>query len=120
GSLAEHAGTLKQLNGLGAGIFIAVNETDGHGRKRENIKQVRAVTLDLDGEPLDPVRQCALKPHIFVESSPGRYHCYWRVRGLAVDQFEDVQRAIAKRFDGDPAIQADASRPAARVLSLQA
>src|SRR5262249_47548733 len=104
GSLAEHTDTLQHLNGLGAGIFIAVNQTDGQGRKRENIKRVRAVTLDLDGEPLDPVKLCVLKPHIIVESSPGRYHCYWRVKGLAIDQFEDVQRAIAKRFDGDPAI----------------
>ena len=104
GSLAEHADTLKHLNRLGAGTFVAVNETDGQGRKRENIKSVRAVTLDLDGQPLDPVKQCALKPHVIVESSPGRYHCYWRVKGLALDQFEDVQRAIAKRLDGDPDI----------------
>ena len=104
GSLAEHANELVRLNRLGAGTFVAVNETDGQGRKRENIKRVRAVTLDLDGASLDPVEQCALKPHIIVESSPGRYHCYWRVKGLALDQFEDVQRAIAKRFDGDPQI----------------
>src|SRR5262249_20938197 len=25
-------------------------------------------------------------------------------KGLAIDQFEDVQRAIAKRLDGDPAV----------------
>jgi len=104
GSLAEHANELVRLNGLGAGIFVAVNQTDGQGRKRGNIKRVRAVTLDLDGGPLDPVKQCTLKPHIIVESSPGRYHCYWRVKDLVVDQFEDVQRAIAKRFDGDAAI----------------
>jgi putative DNA primase/helicase len=104
GSLAEHANQLVRLNRLGAGIFVAVNRTDGHGRKRENITRVRAVTLDLDGASLDRVKQCTLKPHIIAESSPGRYHCYWRVRGLPLDQFEDVQRAIAKRFGGDPAI----------------
>jgi putative DNA primase/helicase len=104
GSLAKHAATLQHLNDRGAGVFVAVNQTDGQGRKRENIKQIRAVTLDLDGEPLDPVKQCALKPHIIVESSPGRYHCYWRVKGLALELFEDVQRAVAKRFDGDPEI----------------
>src|SRR6516162_4190982 len=49
GSLAEHANELVRLNRLGAGTFVAVNETDGQGRKRENIKRVRAVTLDLDG-----------------------------------------------------------------------
>jgi putative DNA primase/helicase len=45
-----------------------------------------------------------LKPHVIVETSPGRYHAHWRVEGLPLGQFVGVQRAIAKRFDGDPAI----------------
>jgi RepB DNA-primase from phage plasmid len=104
GSFEEHQKQLAQLNGLGAGVFVSLNETNLTGRKRENIKRVRAVCLDLDGAPLDPVKQCTLKPHVIVETSPGRYHVYWRVRGLALDDFEDVQRAIAKRFDGDPSV----------------
>jgi putative DNA primase/helicase len=40
-----------------------------------------------------------------VESSPGHYHAYWCVsKGFPLDKFEDVQRAIAKRFDGDAAV----------------
>jgi putative DNA primase/helicase len=104
GRLDEHADQLAQLNRLGAGVFVNLNQTDGKGRKRENIKRVRAVSADLDGAPLDPVMQCALKPHIVIESSPGRYHVYLLVKGLPPDQFEDTQRAIAKRFDGDPGI----------------
>jgi putative DNA primase/helicase len=104
GTLPEHAVRLIHLNRLGAGIFVAVNQTDGTGRKRDNIKRVRAVTADLDGAPLEPVRRCGLKPHVIVESSADRYHVYWLVKGLALDQFEDEQRAIAKRFDGDPEI----------------
>ena len=104
GTLDEHADALSGLNKLGAGIFVSVNQTDGRGRKRDNITSVRAVTLDLDGEPLDPVRQCPLKPHIIVESSPGRFHAYWRVESLSLDQYEGIQRAIAQRFDGDPAV----------------
>jgi hypothetical protein len=104
GDLAEHADELTNLNYWGAGVFVALNQTDGEGRKRENIISIRAVAADLDGSPLDPVRQCALKPHIIVESSPDRYHVYWRVKGLTVGQFEDVQRAIARRFDADPQI----------------
>jgi hypothetical protein len=104
GSLDTHADQLADLNRLGAGVFVAINQTDGQGRKRENIKRIRAVSADLDGVPLRPVRQCALKPHIIVESSPGRYHAYWRVKKFPIDHFEDAQRAIAKRFDGDPAV----------------
>jgi putative DNA primase/helicase len=104
GNLDEHADQLAHLNRLGAGVFVALNQTDGEGRKRENIKRVRAVTADLDGAPLDPIRQCALKPHTIVESSPGRYHVYWCVKRFPLDLFEDLQRAVAKRFDGDTQI----------------
>jgi putative DNA primase/helicase len=60
--------------------------------------------LDLDGRPLDPVKECALKPHIVLETSPGHYHVFWRVADLPLDQFEDLQRGLAKRFDGDPTV----------------
>jgi putative DNA primase/helicase len=104
GTLDEHAERLIHLNRLGAGVFVAVNRTDLKGRKRENIQRVRAITVDLDGAPVEPIQRCQLKPHVIVESSPGRYHAYWRVKGLPLDEFEDVQRAIAKRFDGDPEV----------------
>jgi RepB DNA-primase from phage plasmid len=104
GTLAEHADELCELNRRGAGVFVSVNLTDGKGRKRSNITQVRAVTLDLDGASLDPVRECASRPHLIVESSPGRFHAYWIVKDFPLEKYEDVQRAIARRFDGDPAV----------------
>jgi hypothetical protein len=104
GDLDEHAETLCELNQRGAGVFVALNKTDGKGRQRENIVEVRANSLDLDGAALNPVKACALKPHIIVESSPGKYHCYWLVSDEYLDEFEDIQRGIAKRFDGDPAV----------------
>ena len=48
---------LMELNELGAGVFVTINETDGTGRKAENIVAVRAVFSDLDGAPLEPVMQ---------------------------------------------------------------
>jgi hypothetical protein len=39
-----------------------------------------------------------------VETSPGRFQVYWLVEKFPLDKFADVQRAIAKRFDGDPAV----------------
>ena len=104
GALAEHEDELCELNRRGAGVFIAINPTDGRGRKAENITGIRAVLLDLDRAPLDPVRTCKLKPNIVVETSPGRYQVYWLVESFPIDQFEGVQRALAKRFDGDPAV----------------
>ena len=70
GTLAEHADTLCNLNRRGAGVCVAVNITDGSGRARPNITSVRALFLDLDGAPPEPVRECPLRPHIQVENLP--------------------------------------------------
>jgi putative DNA primase/helicase len=104
GTLAQHSAELIRLNERGAGVFVAINRTDLRGRRRENIKRVRAVAVDLDGAPLDPVKKCTLPPHVIIETSPGRYHACWRVKGLGLEEFEDIQLAIAKQFDGDPQV----------------
>ncbi|MGH8497193.1 MAG: DNA-primase RepB domain-containing protein [Methylococcales bacterium] len=101
GSFDNLANNLSALNHRGAGIFVTVNETDLKGRTASNIKRIRAVFADLDGAPLEPVLQCAIQPSMIVESSPGRYHAYWSVDGLPLNQFEGVQRTIAERFNAD-------------------
>src|SRR5262245_55182667 len=112
GTLNEHWNKLVNLNAKGAGIFVCVNDTDGKGREKTNIIRVRAVFTDLDGAPLDPViAETALQPHIVTETSPERWHAYWRVdpdppiEGEGVDakktmleQFSKVQKAIAARY----------------------
>jgi RepB DNA-primase from phage plasmid len=89
-----------------AAIWVCINETDGRGRKRKNVIRVRAVFLDGDGQvTLDQLLSFALEPHIVVESSPGHYQAYWLVDGLPREQFEGVQRCIAKSFgDADSII----------------
>jgi len=104
GSLEQHSQELIGLNQRGAGAFVCINETDGAGRKAENITTVRAVFIDLDGAPLEPVLKADLKPSLVVETSPDRYHAYWRVDDLPLDQFESVQKTLIARFDGDPAV----------------
>lgn len=104
GSLDEHAAALTRLSQRGAGVFLTINETDGHGRKTENIVRVRAVFVDLDGAPLEPCMQARLKPHIVVESSPTRWHCYWRVTSMPLDQFEGAQRELIDRFNSDGSV----------------
>lgn len=104
GSLDEHLPILLDLNAKGAGIFFTVNQTDLRGRKQENIKAVRAVFVDLDGSPLEPVQNAALPPHLIVESSPGRFHVYWKIINLDLPHFKIVQKALAGRFNGDGAV----------------
>jgi putative DNA primase/helicase len=96
---------LLNRNDQHAGVFVSLNVTDGNGRKKENVKRVRAIMADLDGEPLDAVRQCALKPHIIVETSENHFHVFWCVEpNFPIDQWENVVRGCAKRFDSDPAV----------------
>lgn len=100
----EKLSSLLKLNNAGYGIFFTVNETDGRGRKTENIIKVRALFVDLDGAPLDPVKEAPLQPNIIVESSPGKYHAYWLFRNVPLDRFKPIQQALAQRFNGDPSV----------------
>jgi hypothetical protein len=101
---------LMDMNRLGFGVFVTINETDGSGRrKKENIKKVRALWVDLDGTPLEAIREAPLKPHIIVETSPGKFHVYWIIDGLPLDHFTSVQLVLAEKYGGDPQV-ADLSR----------
>jgi hypothetical protein len=104
GTLKEHWRELVELNSRGAGIYVTVNLTDLKGRKTGNITKVRALFVDLDGGPLDPVATCSTPPHIIVESSPGRWHCYWFVSDVPLDQFKRLQKALIARFNSDPSV----------------
>jgi hypothetical protein len=100
GDYRTHYRVLEKKQADGCGIYIMVNAGDGQGRKAENVVEVRSLFIDLDGAPMEPVVRL-LKPHIIVESSPGRYHLYWKVADCQLDQFTALQRAIAVKFNGD-------------------
>jgi hypothetical protein len=96
----------------GAGVFITINETDGTGRRGENMTRYRAAFVDLDGAPLPT--SWPLEPSFVIESSAGKYHCYWLLQeGADWTVWLDVQARLAVYFKGDKAM---ADR--ARVLRL--
>lgn len=96
---------LAKLNQRGAGVFVMINRGDAKGRTSQNVTEVRAVFVDLDGARLGVLDHAPLEPHIVVESSPGRYHAYWRIEALPLSQFAMVQLALAQRFGGDPSVK---------------
>ena len=104
GTLAEHAIQLARLNAQRAGVFVMVNEGDELGRKAANVRCVRALFVDLDGAPLDPVKAAPLPAHCVVESSPGRWHAYWRVADCPLAEFKPLQKALAHHFGGDRSV----------------
>ena len=73
GTLDECKDWLIRTNKRYEGAFVAINPTDGLGRTKKNVTGVRAIMLDLDGKPVEPVHECALKPHIIIETSAGHY-----------------------------------------------
>ena len=104
GTLDDVFPELSRLNGAGAGVFFMVNQGDGEGRAARNVTAIRALFVDLDGAPLEPVQTCALAPHIIVESSPGRFHAYWRIADCDLNEFSIYQKVLAARFNGDTAV----------------
>jgi hypothetical protein len=69
---------LTGLHARGAGVYVTVNETDGKGRKAENIVRICAVWQEDDDGFDGPF---PLNPSIVVETSPGHFHRYWLVDG---------------------------------------
>ncbi len=110
GTLAQCFNWLAGMNAKGAGIFVTVNETDGKGRKRENITRIRAVWQECDHGDEPPL---PAEPHVEVESSPGRFHRYLLVDGMPLDQFEPTQLRLVDDFRSDPN-----AKDRARVLRL--
>lgn len=101
GSLEQHKDTLSKLNEQGAGIFVTVNQTNGKGRTKADITRIRALFVDLDGAPLEPLQKAATPPHITVESSPGRFHAYWRVADCGLDQCEPALKQLITKYKAD-------------------
>lgn len=118
GTVNEHEQTLRDLNRKGAGIYVMVNAGDLHGRAEENVTDIRAIFLDLDGSPLEPVLEWPFKPHLITrtsvdnESGAPHYQCFWLVTGFPVDKmlFSAAQKALCQKFNGDFKITQDLCR----------
>lgn len=90
---------LQAANDAGMGIFHMVNVGDLQGRRAENVTAISAYFVDLDGASLPDA--WPLHPTAIIESSPARYHAYWRVTDAPLDTFAHVQKHLALLFGGD-------------------
>jgi hypothetical protein len=100
GTLKERFDVLSVKSLRGAGVFVVVNEG---GQSAEQIVRVRYVFVDTDGAQLETIL-AALPPHMVIESSPGRYHVYWRATGVPLEQFGAIQKAAIAKFGTDKAV----------------
>jgi Primase C terminal 2 (PriCT-2)/Family of unknown function (DUF5906)/RepB DNA-primase from phage plasmid len=101
GTLAEHFDELARLNNAGAGVFVCVNETNLRGRTTKDIVKVRALFIDLDGNPLAVDEK---EVHVIVETSPLNWHEYWLVDDVPLDGFTPRQKALIARHGGDKVV----------------
>jgi hypothetical protein len=104
GSLRRHSVALSMLNLKGAAVAVLINRGDQMGRASDNVRAARALWVDLDGAPIEPVLEGPIRPRIVVESSPGKWHAYWPLVDLPLDQFSKAQHALADRFGGDHSV----------------
>ena len=104
GSFNQHREQLEELNVRGAGVFVAVNETDLTGRKAVNIVRPRAVFIEDDhgGAPNPP----GLEPHIVVQTSDSRkQHRYFLIDDATcndLDEWGRVQGRMVLDYFSDP------------------
>lgn len=108
GSLSQMLPTLTDYNNRGYGIFCTINQLDGAGRELTNIQFIRAHMLDLD----DPItaqanyeRAVAGGANFAVQTSPGKFHLYWKVQPYTGNEFFTlIQRKLAQMYGGDRSI----------------
>jgi hypothetical protein len=91
---------LTALNRAGAAVSVTINATNGRGRTAADVVRVRALVLD-DDHPESRSGPLLPQPHASVQSSAGRLHRYWRVRGVDAADFRRLQQALARRYSGD-------------------
>lgn len=104
GTFAEVMQQLRRSNDAGYGIFVTVNATDGQGVSAANIVAATCFFVDFDGTPLDHVARLGLKPHVAVDTSPGKRHFYWRVNGITLTEFSAVQKRLIALFGSDKSV----------------
>ncbi|MBR1286632.1 hypothetical protein JQ597_31720 [Bradyrhizobium sp. AUGA SZCCT0177] len=107
GTLDDSWERLVALNNGGAGVFVTINKTDLAGRRKsDNVVAIRAGFVDLDGASLEPVLNDPVlpKPHIVTQTSPGKWHCFFLMRGIELTKFTSMQTALAIHFRSDRSV----------------
>lgn len=88
-----------------ATAHVTLNRTNGKGRSTPNIESARVLCVDLDRKvPLAELRGTieTYRPQCIVESSPSKYHLYWKLSPtVTLSQWAKYQLSLACFFNAD-------------------
>jgi len=103
-------GWLRHVNANGYDVYISQNTLNGDSahRRKQDVEAIRHVYLDLDqhGDRALKTIQASDKlprPNFVIDTSPGKHQVIWKVEGMSQADAENLMRAMAKEFGGDPA-----------------
>ena len=102
GTEFAQSATRDSLARVGVSWTVNALEPGTEARSADRVSRIRAVFIDLDGAPL-PASFPLLATSI-VESSPGRFHVYWAVSDVPLEDFTPIQKYLAQHFGSDPVV----------------
>jgi hypothetical protein len=101
---------LRHVNANGYDVYISQNTLNGNSphRRKQDVEAIRHVYLDLDqdGDRALKAIQASDKlppPNFVIDTSPGKHQVIWKVEGMSQAEAENLMRAMAREFGGDPA-----------------
>jgi hypothetical protein len=91
-------------------IYIGMNtlKPEARTRTKEDIQTIRHLYLDVDHDgpsALAKIQKSNLvpSPNYTLNTSPDKFQVVWRVENVSPEQAELLQRAMVRKFGGDPA-----------------
>ena len=99
----------------GWGVFFMVSDGDGvptsptnpNCRSERNVTALNCCFMDMDNpSPTFDPQTITPQPHLVVQSSPGKYHCYWLISPVLKDRhvtktWQAIQQALALKYGAD-------------------
>ena len=91
-------------------IYIGMNtlRPEARTRTKDDIETIRHLYMDIDHDgpaALVRIQQSNLVPprNYTINTSPDKFQVVWRVQNISQAQAESLQRAMVRKFGGDPA-----------------
>jgi hypothetical protein len=101
---------LRAENAAGANVYVSVNAVapEQRSRRRETIRDVRHVFLDVDSDATSVLTNIQTRPDLptpsyVIRSSWDRAQVLWRVSNFTTEAAEMLQKHLAREFRGDSA-----------------